>query len=159
MGPKVKRLHSFTVTDEATARTLRAFILLLVGGGTIAVFVDLMLLSHYKDSNQLIPLTVAAAGLVSTAWAAVSPRNAAIRALQFLMLCFVGTGVIGITLHIKGGIAHQGELDPSLAGRALFWKVVAAPDPPVLSPGIMVELGLLGLVYTYRHPALREEGR
>ena len=156
-GPKVKRLHSFTVTDEATSRTLRALILLLVGGGTIAVFVDLVLLSHYKDSNQLIPLTMAAAGLVGTAWAAVSPRHTAVRSLQFLMLCFIGTGVIGITLHSKGGMARQRELDPSLAGQTLFWKVVAAPDPPVLSPGIMVQLGLLGLAYTYRHPALRDE--
>lgn len=129
---------------------------MLVGGGTIAVFVDLVLLSHYKDSNQLIPLTVAAAGLVSISWAAVSPRHTAVRALQFLMLCFIGTGVIGITLHSKGGMARQRELDPSLAGQTLFWKVVAAPGPPVLSPGIMVQLGLLGLVYTYRHPALRE---
>jgi hypothetical protein len=73
------------------------------------------------------------------------------------MLCFIGTGVIGITLHSKGGMSRQHELDPSLAGQTLFWKVVAAPDPPVLSPAIMVQLGLLGLVYTYRHPALRDE--
>jgi len=26
----------------------------------------------------------------------------------------------------------------------------------VMSPGIMVQLGLLGLLYTYRHPTLRE---
>jgi len=32
--------------------------------------------------------------------------------------------------------------------------VVEATAPPALSPGLLVQLGLLGLVYTYRHPAL-----
>jgi hypothetical protein len=118
--------------------------------------VDLLLLGHFKDSNQLIPLTVAGAALISIAWVAASPRPGSVRVLQFLMLCFIGTGIIGVTLHSKGGITAQREVDPSLAGRALFWKVIGAPDPPVLSPGIMVQLGLLGLVYAYRHPALRE---
>jgi len=135
---------------------MRSLLLVLVAGGMIAVGTDLLLLGHYKDSNQLIPLTVSGATLVGIAWTAVRPGVAAIRVLQFLMLCCIGTGVIGITLHGKGGIAHQRELDPSLTGQPLFWKVVAAPDPPVMSPGIMVQLGLLGLLYTYRHPTLRE---
>jgi hypothetical protein len=36
----------------------------------------------------------------------------------------------------------------------LFVKVVTAKAPPALAPGVMVQLGLLGLVYTYKHPAL-----
>ena len=145
------------MADDSTARTLRALLLLLTGGGTLAVCTDLLLLGHYKDSNQLIPLTVAAAGLLSIAWVATAPRPGSLRTFQFVMLCFIGTGLIGVTLHSKGGITAQREVDPSLEGRNLFWKVVAAPDPPVLSPGIMVQLGLLGLVYTYRHPGLREQ--
>ena len=147
------------MTDDSTSRVLRTFLLLLVGGGTLAVCADLLLLGHFKDSNQLIPLVVCGAALVCLIWVAASPRPAALRSFQFMMLCFVGTGIIGITLHSKGGIVTQREVDPTLAGKALFWKVVAAPDPPVLSPGIMVQLGLLGLVYTYRHPALRERER
>jgi hypothetical protein len=30
-------------------------------------------------------------------------------------------------------------------------------DPPILAPGLFVQLGLLGLLYTFRHPAAREE--
>ena len=34
-----------------------------------------------------------------------------------------------------------------------------AKAPPVLASGIMVQFGLLGLVYAYRHPALDTEFR
>jgi hypothetical protein len=26
--------------------------------------------------------------------------------------------------------------------------------PPLLAPGVMMQLGLIGLAYTYKHPAL-----
>ena len=29
-----------------------------------------------------------------------------------------------------------------------------AKVPPVLAPGVMVQLGFVGLLYAYRHPAL-----
>ena len=35
---------------------------------------------------------------------------------------------------------------------------VVSGATPTLAPGAMVELGLLGLAYTYRHPALGSEG-
>ncbi len=66
-------------------------------------------------------------------------------------------GIIGITLHYQANAEFQREIDPALGGLALFWKVVEATAPPALAPGVMVQLGLLGLVYTYKHPALGEQ--
>ena len=47
----------------------------------------------------------------------------------------------------------------SLAGMALFWAAIGAKAPPLLAPGSMVQLGLLGLAYTYKHPALKRSQR
>jgi len=33
---------------------------------------------------------------------------------------------------------------------------MTAKTPPALAPGAMIQLGLLGLVYTYRHPFIRQ---
>ena len=41
---------------------------------------------------------------------------------------------------------------------ALFWKAMAAKTPPALAPGAMTQLGLLGLAYAFRHPALGRPG-
>jgi hypothetical protein len=39
---------------------------------------------------------------------------------------------------------------------ALFWQAIRAKTPPLLAPGAMVQLGLLGLAYTYKHPLLQQ---
>jgi hypothetical protein len=36
----------------------------------------------------------------------------------------------------------------------LFSTVMTAKAPPAMAPGAMVQLGLIGLVYCYRHPAI-----
>ncbi len=45
-------------------------------------------------------------------------------------------------------------MDPALSGSALWWKVLRAKAPPALAPGTMVQLGLIGLAYSYRQPAV-----
>jgi hypothetical protein len=61
-----------------------------------------------------------------------------------------------VVLHFRGNMAFQLDIDPSLSGWALADKVLRAKAPPTMAPGAMAQLGLLGLIYSYRHPALRE---
>jgi hypothetical protein len=143
--------------EPAPLSWIRLSLLALVALGTVGMSVELLLIGHSEDGNQLIPLAVAAVGLVTVAAAAVRPRAGLIRLLQFVMLTYAGTGIIGITLHYQANAEFQREIDPALGGLALFWKVVEATAPPALAPGVMVQLGLLGLVYTYKHPALGEQ--
>jgi hypothetical protein len=74
------------------------------------------------------------------------------------MLLYAGSGVIGITLHYEKNVALQHEADPQLHGLALMKKVVTSTAPPALAPGLMVQLALLGLTFTYKHPGIRDQG-
>ena len=141
-------------SESPTLTSVRRLLLLVITGGTIAMAVDLVLIGHYEDSNQLIPLVVGGIGLLTIAVTARRPSVGTIRTMQFVMLCFIGTGIIGVTLHFQANAEFQREVDPAISTRDLIWKVVEATAPPALSPGVLVQLGLLGLVYTYRHPAL-----
>jgi hypothetical protein len=143
--------------DSPTLQRIRRFLLLLVAAGTAAMAIDLLLIGHFEDGNQLIPVTLAGVALVAFAWVAFAPSMISLRVTQFVMLCFVGAGIIGITLHFKANAEFQREIEPAISTRDLFWKVMEATAPPALSPGLMVQLGVLGLVYTYKHPALRED--
>ena len=144
-------------TPLTTVAAMRRALLAIIAFGTIGMAAELVLTGHYEDSLQLAPLAAAALVLLGIAWVALRPSIAGVRSLQLVMLTLMGTGITGMTVHYVANAEFQRELDPELSGLALFWKVVAATSPPALAPGVLVQLGLLGLLYTYRHPVLAEE--
>lgn len=144
--------------ESATLAAVRRIILGLVALGTLGMTAELVLVGHYEDENQLIPLALAAAGLMAMAAVRLAPGVAAFRAFQFVMLLYAGAGIIGITLHYRANAAHLHETEPGLQGVALAKRVVTSASPPALAPGLMVQLALLGLAYTYEHPRLKTIG-
>jgi hypothetical protein len=55
--------------------------------------------------------------------------------------------------HYQGNMEFELETYPSISGLALFKEAMMGATP-ALAPGTMIELGLIGLAYTYRHPLL-----
>ena len=136
--------------------TLRPLLLALVAIGAAGLEVELLLQKHYESAWQLTPLVLlglvlAAAALV---WRRPSPRT--VRFFQAIMLLCVVAGAVGLFLHYRGNVEFELERESSLQGLRLFWKAVRGATP-ALAPGAMAQLGLLGLVYCYRHPALRRD--
>jgi hypothetical protein len=75
-----------------------------------------------------------------------------------MMVACVIAGCVGLVLHYKGNVEFELEMYPSMAGGELVWKALTGATP-ALAPGTMVQLGLVGLAFTYRHPALRPGGQ
>jgi hypothetical protein len=65
------------------------------------------------------------------------------------MVMFIGAGLLGMFFHFQGSKEFQLEMDSSLSGFDLMWHVLRAKSPPTLSPGTMVQMGMLGLGYAY----------
>ncbi len=125
--------------------------------GLTGVGTELLFLNHDEEFTQIIPLGLIAAAYAVIAWHGLRPGTASVCAMQFVMGCLVLAGPLGMYFHYAANAEFQREIDPSMSGLALFWKVMAAKTPPALAPGSMSHLGLLGLVYAYIHPA-RERG-
>jgi hypothetical protein len=133
---------------------LAIIVVVMIGTAT-----DLLLLEHYESGWQLAPLILVAAGLIAAAGCAITGRSHAVVVWRIVMVLFVASGLLGILLHYSGNVEFQKELDPSQRGWALFVKAITAKAPPALAPAVMVQIGLLGLLYTYSHPALSRVGR
>jgi hypothetical protein len=73
-----------------------------------------------------------------------------------MMIVFVVAGALGLVLHFKGNMEWALERQPELSGMTLVWKSLTGATP-ALAPGALAQLGLLGLVWSYRHPALRHD--
>ena len=133
---------------------LRRILLALLLFGLLGTGVDLVLLSHYENPWQLIPLGLITIGLIVMTWHTIDRGRASIRVLQVAMVLFIMSGLAGFFFHYQGNKEFQLEVNPSIGGLELFMKVIQAKAPPALAPGAMIHLGLLGLAYSYLHPAL-----
>jgi hypothetical protein len=136
-------------------RQLRRLILLLQAFGLIALFGELIALGHYEDWKQFIPLTMIGVTLLAVVWHVASGKAPSVRVLQIVFVLLIVTGATGIILHYRSNVEFQLEVSPNLAGWDLIRKALNAKAPPALAPGVMAQLGVLGLIYTFRHPALR----
>jgi hypothetical protein len=145
------------VLPESTAlRTVRRILLAGLWLGITGTAVELLLLEHYEEWRQMIPLGLLAAGLLALVWHTVHRSAAPLRALQVLMLMFVIAGATGLVLHYRGNAEFELEMYPSKAGWELFRESMMGATP-ALAPGTMIQLALIGLAYSYRHPLLRRD--
>jgi len=121
-------------------------VLILGMGGLLA---ELLLIAHYEDSAQWLPLVLLAVGVVVVILDLALARGWTQLIMQLTMVLFVAAGLLGVYFHFQGSREFQVEMDPQMRGTALVWHVLRAKSPPTLAPGSMVQLGILGLGYAY----------
>ena len=108
---------------------------------------ELLLLQHYEDPWQVVPLALIPLAIVALARHRRRRDSGSLHTLQVLMVLFLAAGVLGVALHFDGASEFQREIDPAIGAWDLVKKVMRAKAPPVLAPGVMLQLGLIGLVY------------
>ena len=133
--------------------SLRQLLLAVVVLGIVGLEVELALLRHAESLEQWIPHVALMIGLLSTLAVYVRPGLSSLRSFQVVMSIFLVVGALGVYLHFIGNVEFARERNPSLGGAALIWKALRGATP-ALAPGALAQLALLGLLYTYRHPAL-----
>lgn len=141
------------MTALETLSLLRRGLLVLLLIGAAGLISELVLLEHYEDPPQFIPFGLLTLTLAVTAWHWVSGTKTSLRWFQAVMLLLIIAAPVGIFLHLKGNYQAEREFDPSVLGLDL-WLAVVRGEAPTLAPGTLVQFGLLGLLYAYKHPAL-----
>jgi hypothetical protein len=132
---------------------MRTFLLATLVVGMVGTLTELLLLGHFESGMQIVPLALLAAGIFAAAWQALAPTPTSVRLLRALMVVCVASGGIGVGLHYRGNEEFELEMYPTMGGVELAKKVVTGATP-VLAPGSMVLLGLIGLIHGYRHPLI-----
>ena len=138
---------------NTTLETVRRWLAIVLLIGLIGTEAELLLLKHFDGFWQLVPVTAIGAAIVILAWYALGTSRASIRAVQAVMILFVAAGIVGTIQHFRGNVGHERESDPSISGMELYRRSMMG-STPALAPGAMIQLGLMGLLLTYRHPRL-----
>src|SRR5690606_22296838 len=115
---------------------------------------ELALLEHYESFWQATPLVALGAAWVAALAMARRPGPASIRVFRIVMAVLVITGAAGVFLHYDENVTFERELRPGAGGLDLVWSALRGAAP-ILAPGALVQLGLLGLILAYDHPAFR----
>jgi hypothetical protein len=149
----MNRPPTTSLAAATTAGALRTALLGLFLLGILGAAAELLLLGHFEDTWQLVPLLLFGLSLLLVGWYAAARSPASIRAFQTVMLLFLGAGLAGSLLHYRANTEFELEMYPGMRGMELFRESITGAFP-ALAPGSMILFGLLGLAWTFRHPAL-----
>ncbi len=138
------------VRDVELWRRLGLYLLLFGIAGTTT---ELVFLEHMEDRLQWTPVVLLGLGFLVGASVAFRPTRTLVTGLRALMALYLPVGALGIFLHLKSNVEFELEMRPSMAGLELVMESLKGAMP-ALAPGTMAQLGLLGLLVCFRHPAL-----
>jgi hypothetical protein len=132
---------------------VRRILLFALVLGLIGMQAELLLLGHFEDVWQNTPLVLMGIALLVLIGHAIRPGPGTVRGVRLLMVLFIAAGVLGTWLHYQSNSEFELEITPDMLYWPLF-KAAITGAIPVLAPGSMIQLGLIGLAWAYRHPAL-----
>jgi uncharacterized membrane protein len=134
---------------------LRSWIVGILVLGLLGTVTELVLLEHYEQPTQFVPLVLIVAALAALFWEFRRRDKASRRTIQAVMVLFVLAGFVGFVAHFHGSAEYQLELNPDMSNWELLEKILRAKAPPLLAPGMMLQLGLLGLAYVFSDSRFR----
>src|ERR1041385_3771482 len=139
--------------EADTLGIIRKFLLATVIISLVGTEIELLILGHVLPLLQIIPVFLIALALGAIIWYAFARNGKSMRIFQGTMVLCIISGVIGVLLHLAFSAADETKKDPKLTGMKLV-KITLTGKAPPLAPAVMIQIGLVGLAYTYRHPAL-----
>ncbi len=133
-------------------KRIRPLLLWLFLLGALGAGSELVLLGHYEAFWQRAPLMLIGLSLALLTIRLFVKNARLLRAFQCCMALFVASGAVGSWLHYQSNLEFELEMNPSAAGWALIFEALQGAMP-ALAPGTMAYLGLVGLLYAWKHPA------
>ncbi len=152
MGRPAPAAGAGITNGVATVGGLRRGMLAIILFGSIGVLIELLLIGHTEDWWQILPLALLGAVIVVAAAAWFASSGAVLLTLRVLMWACLLSGLTGQWLHYSGNAEFEREMYPNIAGVKLLQKSMSGATP-VLAPGTMTVISLLGLVFAWRHPS------
>jgi hypothetical protein len=138
--------------ESATLTAIRRLLFITLVVSLVGAISELLLLGHFEDAWQWTPIGLISLGFLVLAWYGLDRGPASLGVFRGLMVLFLVAGGLGVILHYRGNVEFELEMYPDMHGWKLFAETMTGATP-ALAPGSMVQIGLVGLAWTFRHPA------
>ena len=128
--------------------SLRRFLAAIFLLGSFGLAAELVLVGHFEDAWQLLPLVLIAVGTVTLIWDAARPNGWSLLVFRVTAVLLVAGGLLGLALHYQSNVEFELEMYPDRKGFELAREALSGAVP-ALAPGALIQLGLVGLAYTF----------
>lgn len=132
---------------------MRSALLVILVVGVVGTVAELLLLEHFDGWEQWIPIAALGLAMVGLGWYGITRSRSSVRFVRNVMGASVVMGAVGVVLHLRGNIEFELEIEPTLRGWPLY-RAAMMGATPVLAPGAMLQTGLIGMLWSWRHPVL-----
>ena len=141
-----------SASADATLSAVRRVLAGALLFGMAGTGVELVLIGHFDSVSQYAPTVLIVIGLTSFLWHLRAPGRTTVQVVRVVMCAFLALGVVGIGLHLKGNREFELDMNPTKTGWPLLQRTLSGATP-VLAPGALTLLGLVGLAQLHNHPA------
>ena len=140
------------ISDAQTLRCVRLLILAAIAAALIVTEAELLFVGHTGSNNgQVIAVVLVSLGLITVSCHAILRNTSSIVVLRLTMYLFLIFGIDGLFTHYHWAVQSALKSQPTLVGMPLVYATLSGKIP-LLAPGMLIEIGLLGLIYTFQHP-------
>jgi hypothetical protein len=138
--------------DAGTMAGIRLLVLAATALTLVVTEAELLYAAHTGSNNgQIIAVVLTAIGLATATLHAIRRSTASIVLFRFAMYLFLVFGVDGLLTHYQAAARAALKARPALAGSGLVLAALTE-RVPALAPGMLIQIGLTGLIYAFRHP-------
>ena len=146
------------MNSDQTLGRIRQFLLVIAAGVFLMTVTELVFLSHWSETIQLLPFALSGWGLITLALAYFRLTPTSLSLLRWSMVVIGLCSLIGLYEHMANNLGFQMEIQPNATFQELALATVEGANP-VLAPGILALGAAIGWTAAYQHPALEEKPR
>lgn len=131
---------------NAATQSIRFWIIaaiLFMASGTV---IELLLLSHYEDTWQLLPIILIGLSLICFLMTFWLRQNWVVQLLKLLLLSCVISGGLGVYFHLQANMEFEAEMHPTQSWSTTFLESLSGALP-ALAPGSMILFAIIGYIY------------
>ena len=140
------------MSDAQTLRGVRLLILAAIAAALIVTEAEFLFVGHTGSNNgQVIAAVLVSLGRIMVTCHAIFRNTSSVVVLRFTMYLFLIFGVDGLFTHYHWAVQSALKSQPALVGRHLLYATLSGKIP-LLAPAMLIEIGVLGLIYTFQHP-------
>ena len=125
----------------------KGVLIITIGFMALGTMAELLLLGHYEDQWQLIPVILIGLSLVLFLAMLTQYSRRLLLSFKVLMTACALSGFLGVWFHLKANYEFEMELHPSASTWSLLTESLAGALP-ALAPGSMIVFGLIGYIYS-----------